>query len=419
MIEDETAPMQLVQPQGSRTRRQDVEGRDPDRLRSPQPGRRHARRRHAGRGRRTAVLLLAVVLLLGAAIGGGVYVYSTFFTSPDFDGDGTGDVVVQVADGDSTRQIAGRLTEQGVVAGVGAFVDAASDDDRVRSVQPGYYRLRERMSGAAAVARLLDPTSRVGQLEIRGGVQLDDTRAPNGPVAPGVLTLISQATCAEINGAQTCVSVDDLRAAMSDTDPAELGVPAWALDDVAKAEPARRLEGLLAPGRYNVEPGASAVEVLQALLATSSTRIEASGLVTKAQSIGSSPYQVLVVASMVEKESIIEDMPKVARVIYNRLGAGRRLEFDTTVNYPLDVQGLFTGAEDRGRVGPYNTYTTTGLPPTPISTPGSDAIGAALAPAAGPWLYFVPCEKGGKSCFAETFAQHSDNIAAARANGAI
>lgn len=414
MIEDETLPMQSVRRKESRTRRQS-EDRDPDLSRSPQAGRRQA----PSRGRRTAVLVLAVVLLLGAVIGGGTYLYSTFFTTPDFDGDGTGDVVVQVADGDSTRQIASRLSEQGVVAGVGAFVDAASDDDRVRSVQPGYYRLRERMSGAAAVARLLDPASRVGQLEIRGGVQLDDTRAPNGPVAPGVLTLISQATCAEINGVQTCVSVDDLRAAMSSTDPAELGVPAWALDDVAKAEPARRLEGLLAPGRYNVEPGASAVEVLQALLAASSARIEAGGLVTKAQSIGSSPYQVLIVASMVEKESIIEDMPKVARVIYNRLGAGRRLELDTTVNYPLDVQGLFTGAEDRERVGPYNTYTTIGLPPTPISTPGSDAIAAALAPAAGPWLYFVPCEKGGKSCFAETFAQHSENIAAARANGAI
>jgi UPF0755 protein len=365
------------------------------------------------------VIAVAVLVLLGAVVGGGAYVYNAYFVAPDFDGEGSGDVIVQVEQGDTGTQIGRMLVERGVVASVEAFVDASAEDDRVRSVQPGYYRLRAEMSAASAVARLVDPASRVGQLEIRGGVQLDDTRAPDGTVAPGVLSLISQATCAEQDGAERCVSADELRTAMSDTDPAELGVPEWALEGAGQAEPRRRLEGLLVPGRYDVQPGTSAVDVLRAVLATSIARLEASGLVAGAQEIGSNPYDVLIVASLVEKEAITPDMPKVSRVIYNRLGAGRRLELDSTVNYPLDLQALRTTAEDRDRPGPYNSYDVTGLPPTPIAAPGQQAIQAALAPEAGPWFYFVRCQADGTSCFAETFAQHTENVREAQANGAF
>jgi len=132
---------------------------------------------------------------------------------------------------------------------------------------------------------------------------------------PGVLTLISNATCADLGGQKQCVSSDDLRATMSDTDLTELGVPSWARDDVAKAEPRRRLEGLLVPGVYDVRPGASALEVLQGLLATSVTRLESDGLVSGAREIGYTPYKVLIVSSLVEKEGITADMPKVARVL--------------------------------------------------------------------------------------------------------
>jgi UPF0755 protein len=371
------------------------------------------------RRRRISVLLLAVLLLLGGLVGGGLYLFSSVFSTPDFDGGGTGDVVVRVQEGDSTTQIGSLLAERGVVAGVAAFTQAAAKDDRIRSVQPGYYQLRSQMSGSSAVALLLDPASRVGQLEIRGGVQLDDTRAPDGTVAPGVLSLISRATCATMDGTEHCVPVDELRATMAGTAPAALGVPEWALEAVGRADPVRRLEGLLVPGRYDVPPGTSAAEVLRGLLATSAARLEASGLVAGAQSIGSSPYEVLTIASLVEKEAITPDMPKVARVVYNRLGAGQRLELDSMVNYPLDLQALRTTADDRARPGPYNSYVVAGLPPTPISAPGRDAITAALAPVQGPWFFFVRCQSDGTSCFAETFAEHDANVSEARANGAF
>jgi len=121
----------------------------------------------------------------------------------------------------------------------------------------------------------------------------------------------------------------------------------------------------------------------------------------------------------VEKEAITPDMPKVARVVYNRLGAGQRLELDSMVNYPLDLQALRTTPEDRARPGPYNSYVVTGLPPTPISAPGPEAIAAAMAPEQGPWFFFVRCQKDGVSCFATTFEEHQRNVVTARENGAF
>ena len=387
----------------------DDDGADP-----PGPGGGSGSRR-----RRVGLPLAAVLLLLGGVVAGGLYLFSSVFSTPDYDGAGAGDVIIEIVAGDTTTRIGDELLEKGVVASVDAFTDAAREEERIRSVQPGFYQLRRRISGQAAVALLLDPQARVGQLEIRGGVQLDDTSSPDGTVAPGVLSLIAQASCVTIDGTQSCLTVDELRAAMAGIDPAELGVPGWALDDVAAADPVRRLEGLLVPGRYDVLPGTSAATVLSSLLESSASKLEAAGLLSGARTIGSTPYEVLTIASLVEKEAITADMAKVARVIYNRLGAGQRLELDSMVNYPLDLQALRTTPQDRTRPGPYNSYVVTGLPPTPISAPGEVAISAALAPEPGPWFYFVRCQTDGTSCFAETFAEHDDNVQLARANGAF
>jgi UPF0755 protein len=388
--------------------------------REQQAARRADQRQRAGRRRRRlAAASLAVLLLVAGVLGGGYLLYQEFYGVPDYEGDGGANVVVQVEEGATTTQIGGVLRRADVVKSVEAFTTAAATESQIRSVQPGYYRMREQMSGRSAVALLLDPASRVGQLEIRGGVQLDDTSNPDGSVVPGVLSLISDATCAELDGQRQCVTAEELRQTMSTADLGELGVPAWARDDVAKADPRRRLEGLLVPGVYDVAPGTPALDVLRGLLATSATRLEADGLVSGAQQLGYSPYKVLIVSSLVEKEGITNDMPKVARVLYNRLGAGQRLQLDSTVNYPLDLQALRTNADDRAKPGPYNSYAVAGLPPTPIAAPGDGAVEAALAPVDGPWQYFVRCQTDGTSCFAETLDEHNANIALAVRNGAI
>ncbi|MFC5994190.1 endolytic transglycosylase MltG [Pseudonocardia hispaniensis] len=375
------------------------------------------RARARRRRRRAGLVVLALLVLLGIGAGGGALMLGWF--NEDYHGSGEGDVVVRVADGDTTTRIGQMLAERGVVANVKAFTNAAAKNDRIRSVQPGYYQMRRKMSGAAAVSTLLDPASRVGQLDIRGGVQLDDTRAPGGAVTPGVLTQISQASCAVFDGRRDCVSVEELRQAMAQTDPAELGVPTWALADVRRADPGRRLEGLFMPGVYTVAPGTPAVDVLRSVLVVSVARLDATGIVGGARAMGLDPYRVLVIASLVEKEAITPDMSKVARVVYNRLDTGQRLELDSTVNYPLDVQALRTTAAARAQVGPYNTYAVAGLPPTPIAAAGTTAVAAALDPAPGPWTFFVRCEQSGASCFSTSLAEHQENVRQAIANGAF
>ncbi len=367
--------------------------------------RRAAERR---RFRRHWLRLGLVVLVVGLGVGGFRLVQGVIglLDPPDYTGSGVGEVVVQVRDGASTRSIAATLAHHDVVASARAFVNAGAEDDRVRSVQPGYYEMRTKMSAAAAVALLLDPASRVGLLEIRAGTQLNDTRGPDGGTVPGVLSLISKATCADLNGHSTCVSADDLRAAMASADLGALGVPSWAVGPVAQAEPSRRLEGLIAPGRYDLRPGSSAADVLRTVVSASTEALTTTGLAQGAADTGLSPYQVLVVASLVEREGIVTDFPKIARVIYNRLAVPMRLQLDSTINYPLDVQTLLTSPSDRDRPGPYNTYLNLGLPPTPIGTPSGAAIAAALHPTPGPWLYFVKCQTDGSSCFSTTQAEH-------------
>ena len=152
---------------------------------------------------------------------------------------------------------------------------------------------------------------------------------------------------------------------------------------------------------------------------TSAARLESQGLTGRSSHDGLSAYQLLVLSSIVEKEAITPDMPKVARVITNRLDATQRLEMDSTVNYPLDLQALRTTAEARGTAGPYNTYQNTGLPPTPIAAAGKDAIEAGLKPEQGPWTFFVRCQPDGTSCFATSLAEHQANVGRAIANGAF
>ncbi|RZT86177.1 UPF0755 protein [Pseudonocardia sediminis] len=359
---------------------------------------------------RRRLLLLATALLAGAA----VVAAALYLVGPeDYPGEGQGVVVVRIERGDSTSAIGDMLLGRGVVASRAAFVDAASEQPDIQRVQPGYYEMRELMSGDAAATALLDPDARVGFMDVKGGIQLDDTKAPNGTVTPGVLSQISEATCVGEESQRRCLSVETLRATMAKAAPEALGVPDWAEAGYTRAAPNRRLEGLVAPGTYDLDPTGGPVQVLRSVLTTSVPRLESAGLG------GEGSYETLIRASLVEREAIARDMPQVARVISNRLLAGQRLELDSTVNYPLDVQALRTTSEARGTPGPYNSYLNTGLPPTPVSSVSDAALAAAREPAPGPWLFFVRCTTEGGSCFAVTFPEHQANVARAREAGAF
>ncbi|MGH4009721.1 MAG: endolytic transglycosylase MltG [Pseudonocardiaceae bacterium] len=377
-------------------------------------------RRHALERRRRRIVLGTVVVVLVLAAGGvlfGMRQIEALRKTPDFAGAGGAAAVVQVENGQSLSAIGAALVRRNVVASVRAFTEAAEADPRARGVQPGYYQLREQMSGSAAVARLQEPAARVGQLEIRGGAQLDDFSLPDGRTVPGLLTEISRASCA-VNGAtSTCVSVEELRTAMGQTDLAQLEVPFWAADRMSGVEPQRRLEGLLVPGNYDVRPGSSAAELLRQVTGTSVARLLAAGFPASAAGAGYSAYEILVIASVIEREAIIPDFGRVSRVIYNRLAAGMPLQMDSTINYPLELQQVRTSDADRARPGPYNTYLNGGLPVSPIGSPSAAAIRAALNPDPGDWLYFVKCQRDGTSCFSVTIEEHGTAVRDAAGRG--
>ena len=132
-----------------------------------------------------------------------------------------------------------------------------------------------------------------------------------------------------------------------------------------------------------------------------------------------SPYQILTVGSLVQREATPEDFAKVARVIYNRLAENRTLEFDSTVNYPLDRIEVATTDGDRGQHTPWNTYVRPGLPATPICSPGQPALAAAEKPEPGDWLYFVTIDMQGTTLFTRDYQQHLANIELAKRNGVL
>ena len=379
---------------------------------------RSRRKRRIVGGFSLAVLIAVVV---GAVFLGSKLWHTVFGGSNDYAGDGVSDVVIEVHDGDSTTAIGQTLHDHKVVATVKAFVDAAEGNSAISAIQPGFYKVRTEIPASNAVARLADPQSRVGKLVIPEGRQLDDIQdIKTNAVTEGIFTLISNATCVNLDNQRHCVSVADLRTEAGTAAPSTLSVPNWAANAVkALGNDHRRLEGLIAPGTWNIDPAGSPQQILSTLIGASATLYAQGGLMDTTNSLKMSPYQILTVASLVQREAKPQDFAKVARVIYNRLAEHRTLEFDSTVNYPLDRQEVATTDADRAQHTPWNTYVRQGLPATPICSPGEPALTAAEHPASGDWLYFVTVDMQGTTLFTRDYQQHLANIELAKRNGVL
>lgn len=389
-------------------------------------GKTRAERLRAQRARRRRCLVAGfattlLVVVVVAAVFVGSRLWHSVRSQNDYQGSGKSDVVIQVRSGDSTTAIGQTLQDHKVVRTVKAFIEAAQGNSRISAIQPGYYRIRTEIPAASAVQQLADPNNRVGRLVIPEGRQLDDTTdVQTNAVTPGIFSLISNATCVDLDGDRHCASVPDLRAAAGSSAPAALAVPGWAVGPVTRmGADHRRIEGLIAPGTFNVNPSASPDAILSTLISASAVEYVKSGLTDTAKEMNMAPYDVLVVASLVQGEAKPQDFPKVARVIDNRLAEHRLLEFDSTVNYPLDRREVATTDADRQTPTPWNTYLIEGLPATPICSPGTDALLAAEHPADGDWLYFVTIDSQGTTLFTRNYQQHLENIEQAQRNGVL
>jgi UPF0755 protein len=368
-----------------------------------------ARARRAKQKRKMTVLWVVAAVIVGVGGFGAYYGYQTLAgigDYADFPGPGEAEVIVEVKDGDLVTSIGETLKENGVVASARAFVEAGANDARVTGIQPGFYLMKTKMSGTEAVTQMVAEGTRVPALDIKGGDILHDIKLPDGQVRKGIFSMLSDASCTGEGEAKTCVPVEEIRDQAENADPAALGVPDWALTDVQRAPKEHRLEGLIVRAAYQVKPGASAVDLLRGLITSSAVKLQGHGFPSGTNGTGFSPYQILIIASLIEKEGIEKDFGKIGRVIYNRLAEPQVLGLDSTVNYELEQPELATNDSDRENNSPYNTYVVRGLPPTPIGSPSDTALDAAMKPPAGPELYFVKCQQDGTSCFNVDFDDH-------------
>lgn len=185
--------------------------------------------------------------------------------------------------------------------------------------------------------------------------------------------------------------------------------------------PGTSLEGLLGPGRYELTPGETAKQLLAKMVQRFDQEAAAAGLTpASAQALGYTPYQVVTVASITQKEGYYQKyMGQVARVIYNRLSAGMPLAMTSTVLYALHQDGGKVTTADRTFTSPYNTYLNKGLTPTPICFPSPTALKAAASPPPGSWLYFdLVTQKKGVMVFSSTYQQQLAAQKQAAANAA-
>jgi len=176
------------------------------------------------------------------------------------------------------------------------------------------------------------------------------------------------------------------------------------------------LEGLLFPDTYAIEPDDTAEAVLQEML--NQLEVVLSRHRLSAAPRGLDPYELLIVASMIEREAkVAADRPRIAAVIYNRLARNMPLQIDATVEYAVGHSPLT--AADLRSPSRYNTYVHTGLPPTPIASPGEAAIKAALQPADGDWLYYVIASEEGEHAFTASYQEFLRLKEQARAKGLL
>jgi len=332
----------------------------------------HSRR--GGRRRRSLVILLCffLALLLLAGIAGSYYRSQTAGSGPRTP------VTVIIPQGTTGDQVAALLKANRVIRSTFLFRLALRFRHLPNGFEAGEYHLTTNMSLSGAIAALQrGPVIHAVRVTLPEGLTVAQTA---GLVAAG-LTSVGR--------------VSFVHAATSGRYSLPPYLPAGT----------PTVEGFLFPNTYEFLKTASSDDVIRRLLSEFGTQARTLPW-RNARRLGVSDYQVVVIASMIEREARFPaDRPKVARVIYNRLARGMKLQVDATVLYALGTtKGTVTDRDLRVK-SPYNTYLHAGLPPTPIASPGLASLRAALDPAAGHWLYYLTIDAAGHERFTASYAQ--------------
>jgi UPF0755 protein len=358
---------------------------DPD-----EPGSRRDRRRRGGRRRHPVLFTLLIVLALLVAMVIGGFVWAQSQINPG--GHQGAKVAVRIPQGASTSNIGSILAKAGVIHDSTLFALYV----RIKGegpLLPGNYSLPRNSSYSSAISAL----------EAGPKLVTDTLRIPEGYTLRQIAAAVAALPNLHLSASRF------LAAATSGEVRSPYEPPG-----------VNNLEGLLFPDTYQVQQGETEDVVLETLVGEFDDQASQVGLTAAATRLHMTPYQVVTVASIVEREAkLIADRGPVASVIYNRLHAGMPLGADSTQTYYLRLThpNLTPSVAQLNAPSPYNTRRNPGLPPTPIANPGMASLQAATAPPSSKNLYFVEVKPNGQLGYAATSAGFAQLQAECRAAG--
>lgn len=311
-----------------------------------------------------------------------------------------------VADDDTVETLSERLYDDGIVSDAGVFRWYVERNGGLE-VTPGFYQLVPGDHMGNVLARLRTPPARTfTRVTFPEGFTIDQIAA-------------------RLDAQVVRMSADEFRAVATDGSVRPQFLPPGV----------NSLEGLLFPDTYQISNSESEAQVVERMVALMERVARQENLEARAAEIGLTPYEVLIIASMIEREAKLDvDRPKISAVIRNRLFVEMPLEIDATLYYGQDPDTPFS--QLRQIDSPYNTYMYRGLPPTPIANPGRASIRAALNPAPPPppsdpmcqeledptrcfYFFYVLSDVNGGHTFAHTFEQHQRNVERSRELGLL
>jgi peptidoglycan lytic transglycosylase G len=315
---------------------------------------------------------IAALLVLAVVIAAAWFLISLF---QPFTGNGSGSLAVSIPKGASVGEIGDILSKRGIVSSSFFFELRARLDGRTGDLKPGVYHLRHDMSYSAALDAL---TKGVAPSVVQVTIPEGRSRREIAPLTRGL---------------KGSYLKDTIRSPY--LNPRSYG-----------ARHARNLEGFLFPASYQLKKGASVRTLVKDQLQAFKQNFSQVGM-SYARRKNLTAYDVLVIASMVEREaSVPRDRPLIASVIYNRLHDHMPLGIDSTLRFALNDWTHPLRVSQLASPSPYNTRNHVGLPPGPIGNPGLASLKAAAHPAHTSYLFFVvkPCGNGAH-VFSSTDAQ--------------
>ncbi|MEO7021765.1 MAG: endolytic transglycosylase MltG [Ktedonobacteraceae bacterium] len=350
--------------------------------------------RTRGRGAMLAVFLIA--LLVFGAIWSAWSVTTSIFVPPTNTSNHT--ITLSILQGESTQQIADDLQTQGLIRNALAFRLWARIKGLDTTLEAGVYILTPGMTIDQIIARLQNGQPDEKQLVVIEGYRLE--QIANAGSQSGLTRFDKQKFLDYVKHPETF--------------PDRANYPI--LQEIPQGQ---NMEGLLFPDTYQAPVNADAVKVIDIMLDKFTQVEKDNNLVAKAKQIGLTEYQMVILASIIQREAgrVVADMPLVASVYWNRIEKPNAetksiLNADPTVQYARDTDtppAKYWGPlnDSGGNIDPgslWNTYKHPGWPPTPISSPGLQALLAAASPAQTNYYFFLS-KKDGHNVYTDTYAK--------------